>query len=213
MRRPPFRIWIPFENVEDALVEVMLMRDDERAPVRIVDVPDTVFKIDPPLMVSPCEDARPPPATERPELVNVEVADERLRMEPSAMVRPLEVESDPALNPPIKVEVPDVREPRTSKNPLMMVEVALLLLPLMYTLPLTASCADPGEVVPMPTLPLESMMNAVEVALAEVVVLVKKRGVVNPANPVRDRRAAGELVAIPMFMKRSTRKAGVVEPM
>ena len=81
MRRPPFRIWIPFENVEDVLVEVMLRRDDWIAPVRMVEVPDTVLRIDPPLMVSPCEDASPPPATERPELVNVEVAALVLRID------------------------------------------------------------------------------------------------------------------------------------
>ena len=53
MRRPPFRIWIPFEKVEDALVEVMLRRDDWSAPVRMVDVPDTVLSRDPPVMVRP----------------------------------------------------------------------------------------------------------------------------------------------------------------
>ena len=97
----------------------------------------------------------------------------------------------------MKVEVPDEREPKTSKNPSMMVEVALPLLPLMYTLPLTASCADPGEVVPMPTLPLESMMNAVEVAYPGVVVAIRRSGVVMFAAFAMESFAAGVVEPMP----------------
>ena len=40
---PPVRV-SPFEEESPA---------EERAPVRMVEVPDTVFRIDPPVMVSP----------------------------------------------------------------------------------------------------------------------------------------------------------------
>ena len=45
-----------------------------RNPPVKVELALDVFKIEPPVMVSPAVDSNPPPATEIPELVNVEVA-------------------------------------------------------------------------------------------------------------------------------------------
>ena len=58
-------------------------------------------------MVRPWDEARPPPATESPALLNVEVAPELKRIFPPLMVRPEDVAvNPPAENPAYRVEVP-----------------------------------------------------------------------------------------------------------
>ena len=51
--------------------------------------------------------------------------------------------------------------------------------------------------VAMATFPFESIRNAVEVAKEAVVVEIKNRGLVSPAIPARESRAAGVVEAMP----------------
>ena len=65
---------------------------------------------------------------------------------------------------------------------------------------------EPGVVVPMPTLPSWSTMNAVEVAKAAVEVDMEKSGAVPPEAPATESRAYGVEVPIPKlpFVARKT---------
>ncbi len=71
-------------------------------PPESVEVAVLELKIEPPVMVSPRDDARP--ALEIPP-EKVEVAVEVLRIEPAVTVRPAEEESPAVAIPPLKVEV------------------------------------------------------------------------------------------------------------
>jgi|SRR3989338_228723 len=114
-------------------------------PVPVRSVNDSEFRLKaPPLMVRPFDEERP--AEETPERVLVAVF--VWLMMPPEMVRPLE-EARPAVSsPPLKEEV------------------ALALKALKEEARVTpeTDSAWLGVVVPMPTLPVESMMKAVEVA-------------------------------------------------
>ena len=91
---------------------------------------------------------RTPPVLVRPEPVRSVKASEFKLREPPEMVRPLE-EARPAVSsPPLKEEV----------------ALALKALKEEAEARPATERAVPGEVVPMPTLPVESMMKAVEVA-------------------------------------------------
>ena len=77
-------------------------------PPENVDVAVEVFNIEPPVIVSPFTDARPPllllPDARMPPL-NVEVAVDVLRIEPPVIVRPAEAARLVAPMPPLNVEV------------------------------------------------------------------------------------------------------------
>ena len=101
---------IPLLNVEDALVELILSTDACIAPVSTVEVPDTLLMIFPPVRERPWEDARPPPATLKPLLVNVEVALLVFRIDPPVRVMPLEDSRPPPATVSPEVVKVDVAE-------------------------------------------------------------------------------------------------------
>ena len=183
---------MPFEKVEDAVAEVMLSTV-AFTPLSVVEVPAEVLSSAPPESAMPLDEESPPPATLNPEAVNVEVAVEVLRMLPPTMVNPLEVCKLPVRSPPLKVEVPLARAPVTSRKFARIVEVAVRELPSICREPLMVRVLDAAD-PPMPTLPDWSTVNAVLVALAEVVVETRKSGKVAEDVPVMESKALGVLV-------------------
>ena len=119
---------------------------------------------------------------------NVLVAVFCCRILPPVKVRPFDEVKLPARNPPAKVDVPVVL--CRSSCPWAITVLVAAPVPVSKKLPATASW-DPGLVVPIPTLPCESMMNAVEVADAEEVAM-SRSGVADSERPAMARRAFGE---------------------
>ena len=158
-------------------------------PVNVL-VAFTVETREPPAMVSPPVDTlmslvrRPP--------VKVLVAVLIWNREPLVRVSPF-----PDRSPPLALRDPKyvlVAVPCISMLPPMTVEVALPELPLIETLPLTVS-STVGLGVPIPTLPCESIVSAVDVAPNAVVVDMRNRGESCEEDAEMERRALGVLVA------------------
>lgn len=185
---------------------------DERAPERIVDVPDVVLRRDPPLRVRPFDDESPP-AVMPP--ANVLVALTVETRDPPAIVRPpVDTRRSDTARPPVNEEVavevlriedelpvmarpPEVESP-AADNPPRKVEVALVLLILSTSPPIVPAMERSayGEVVPTPTKPLLVIRNAVEVARVWVVVVeIMNTGAVEV--PVSARVALGDDEPIP----------------
>jgi len=172
---------------------------DEARPAALMppvneDVAALVLVMDPPLSVRPLDENNPPCPSRTVPLEKVLVALFCWKSDPPVMVRPAADKSPAlALIPPAKVEVPVV-DCRSIWPALITVDVASPV-PVRMNLPATASW-DPGLVVPMPSLPWESMMRAVEVADAEEVAM-SRSGVPDRESPARARRALGDVVEMP----------------
>ena len=179
---------------------VMVSPCDDENPAAVMppvneDVAVFVLRSDPPVMVSPFDENNPPCPKRTVPLEKVLVAVFCWKSDPPVMVSPLPESNPPAaLNPPAKVEVPVV-DCRSIWPALITVDVASPV-PVKINLPATASW-DPGLVVPIPTLPCESMMRAVATTPAGVVVETKNTGAVEV--PVNARVAEGDEVPSPKF--------------
>lgn len=156
-------VWKPPATVEEAPVPVKFKKEAWRLPVKVLVALTVETKLPPPMVMPPVVTLRSsawrPPA-------KVEVATLVWLMELPVMVRPLDEERPAVFTPPWKVEE---AEP----------------LPVTRSEPETESCW-PGEVVPTPTLPCESIVKAVDVAFADVVVEMSTSGEVPAAAPAKE---------------------------